>query len=93
MEHSLPDDVLRVTEAELQEKLSSYLDRVAHADEELVVVREGEPTYRLVEHPDYARAVSAEPGWAGLDYFTGHSALRGRGLGPLAAHGLHRIAP
>ncbi len=39
-------------------------------------------TYRLVEHPDYARAVSAEPGWAGLDYFTGHSAFRGRGLGP-----------
>jgi hypothetical protein len=39
----LPDDVLRVSEARLQEKLSSDLDRVAHADEELVVMREGEP--------------------------------------------------
>ena len=43
MEHSLPDDALRVSEAELHAKLSSYLDRVAHADEKFVVMREGEP--------------------------------------------------
>ena len=48
MEHPLPDDVLRVTEAELQEKLSTYLDRVTHADEELVVMREGEPIAAIV---------------------------------------------
>ncbi len=48
MEHSLPDDVLRVSEAELQAKLSTYLDRVTHADEELVVMREGEPIAAIV---------------------------------------------
>ncbi len=44
----LPDDVLRVTEAELQEKLPRWLDRVAHADEELVVMREGEPIAAVI---------------------------------------------
>ncbi len=39
----IPDDVLRVTEPELQEKLPVFLDRVAHAEEELVVLRDGEP--------------------------------------------------
>jgi len=26
-------------------------------------------TYRIEDHPDYARAVGAEPGWGGLVYF------------------------
>ena len=33
----IPDDITRVTEAELQEKLSAYLDRVAFAEDELLV--------------------------------------------------------
>ena len=37
----IPDDVLRVTEPELAEKLPIFLDRVAHAEQELVVLRDG----------------------------------------------------
>ncbi len=35
----IPDDVLRVSEPELAEKLSTLLDRVAYQEEELVVMR------------------------------------------------------
>ncbi len=44
----IPDDVLRVTEADLQAKLSTYLDCVTHADEELVVTRDGQPIAAIV---------------------------------------------
>lgn len=37
-------------------------------------------TYRISEYPAHARALDAEPGWAGLDYFLGEPAVRGRGL-------------
>ncbi len=44
----IPDDVLRVTEPELQEKLATLLDRVAYAEEELVVRRDGKPIAAVV---------------------------------------------
>ena len=44
----IPDDVLRVTEPELQEKLSTLLDRVAYAEEELVVMRDGQPIAAVI---------------------------------------------
>ncbi len=44
----IPDDVLRVSEPELGEKLSTLLDRVAYAEEELVVMRDGEPIAAVV---------------------------------------------
>ncbi len=44
----IPDDVLRVTEPELQEKLSSLLDRVAYAEEELVIMRDGKAIAAVV---------------------------------------------
>ncbi len=46
--HQVPDDVLRVTEPELQEKLATLLDRVAYAEEELVVRRDGKPIAAVV---------------------------------------------
>ena len=44
----IPDDVLRVTEPELAEKLSSLLDRVAYEEEELVIMRDGKPIAAVV---------------------------------------------
>ena len=44
----IPYDVLRVTEPELREKLSTPLDRVAYAEEELVVMRDGKPIAAVV---------------------------------------------
>ncbi len=44
----IPDDVLRVTEPELAEKLSTFLDRVAYAEGELVVMRDGKPIAAVV---------------------------------------------
>ena len=44
----IPDDVLRVTQPELQEKLPVFLDRVAHGEEELVVLRDGKPIAAVV---------------------------------------------
>ncbi len=44
----IPDDVLRVTEPELAEKLSTVLDRVAYQEEELVVMRDGKPLAAVV---------------------------------------------
>jgi RimJ/RimL family protein N-acetyltransferase len=37
-------------------------------------------TYLLGEYPDYAAALGADRGWAGLDYFIGAPSFRGRGL-------------
>ncbi len=42
------DEVIRVTEPELQEKLSTLLDRVAYAEEELVVMRDRKPIAAVV---------------------------------------------
>jgi len=39
-------------------------------------------TYDVMKCPEYARTIGAEVGWAGLDYFTGETAFRGRGLAP-----------
>ena len=44
----LPDDVTQVTEAELQEKLSTFLDRVAYQEDELVVLRDGQPIAAVI---------------------------------------------
>ena len=44
----IPDDVIRVTEPELQEKLSTYIDRVAFAEDELVVTRGGQPIAAVI---------------------------------------------
>ena len=44
----IPDDVIRVTEPELQEKLSRLLDQVAYQEEELVIMRDGKPIAAVV---------------------------------------------
>ena len=41
-------------------------------------------TYRIDDHPDYARAIDAEPDWSGMDFFIGEERFRGRGLAPRA---------
>lgn len=37
-------------------------------------------TYRIQDYPDYARKIEAEDDWAGVDFFVGEAAYRGRGL-------------
>ena len=37
-------------------------------------------TYHLRDYPQYAAKIDAEAGWAGIDYFVGEPAARGRGL-------------
>ncbi len=39
---------IQVTEAELQEKLSTFLDRVAFAEDEPVVMRDGQPIVAVI---------------------------------------------
>ena len=36
--------------------------------------------YRVADWPDYARAINAEDGWSGIDFFVGDAEFRGRGL-------------
>ena len=43
-----PEDITRVTEAELREKLSTYIDRVAFAEDELLVTRGGQPVAAVI---------------------------------------------
>ncbi len=43
-----PDHITRVSEAELREKLSTYIDRVAFADDELLVTRGGQPVAAVI---------------------------------------------
>ena len=43
-----PDDITRVTEAELREKLSTFIDCVAYAEDELVVMRDGQPIAAVI---------------------------------------------
>ncbi len=73
MEHSLPDDVLRVSEAELQAKLSTYLDRVTHEDEELVVMREGEPIAAILALRHLVREVEEQLGEERLNVLLGET--------------------
>ncbi len=44
----IPDDITQVTEAELREKLSTYIDRVAFAEDELLVTRGGQPVAAVI---------------------------------------------
>ncbi len=37
-------------------------------------------TYRIADYPDFAAALGAAPGWAGLDYLIGTPEFRGLGL-------------
>ncbi|MGA7990877.1 MAG: GNAT family N-acetyltransferase [Thermoanaerobaculia bacterium] len=39
--------------------------------------------YAIASFPEYARAIRAEPGWFGVDFFIGEARLRGRGLAPI----------
>ncbi len=73
MEHSLPDDVLRVSEAELQAKLSTYLDRVTHADEKFVVMREGEPVAAILALRHLVREVEEQLGEERLNVLLGET--------------------
>ena len=46
---------------------------------------DGEPagywqTYRIADHPEYARQIDAAPEWSGMDFFIGEARYRGRGL-------------
>ncbi len=44
MEHpQIPDDITQVTEAELRASLTTFIDCVAFAEDELVVIRDGQP--------------------------------------------------
>ncbi len=43
-----PDDITQVTKAELAEKLSTYIDRVAFAEDELLVTRGGQPVAAVI---------------------------------------------
>ncbi len=42
------DDITQVTEAELREKLSTYIDRVAFAEDEILVTRGGQPVAAVI---------------------------------------------
>ena len=44
----IPDDITRVTEAELRADLTTFLDCVAYAEDELVVMRDGQPIAAVV---------------------------------------------
>lgn len=44
----IPDDITQVTEAELRDGLTTFIDRVAFAEAELVVVRDGEPVAAVI---------------------------------------------
>lgn len=73
----------------LEEVGVRYRDRIEGRDPTRVYVSivDGEDagmfqTYRTADHPGYDRAIGGEPGWAGMDYFTGEARFRGIGLGP-----------
>ncbi len=44
----IPEDITHVTEAELREKLSTFIDRVAFAEDELLVKRGGQPVAAVI---------------------------------------------
>ncbi len=49
----IPDDITRVTEAELRDGLTTFLDCVAYAEDELVVMRDGQPIAAVVSMEGY----------------------------------------
>ena len=51
-----PDDITQVSEVELREKLPTFIDRVAFAEDELLITRGGQP----------AAAVISMEGWRAL---------------------------
>ncbi len=44
----IPDDITRVTEAELRADLTTFIDCVAYAEDELVVMRDGQPIAAVI---------------------------------------------
>ncbi len=44
----IPNDITRVTEAELRAGLATFLDCVAYAEDELVVMRDGQPIAAVI---------------------------------------------
>ena len=42
------DDITKVTEAELRAELTTFIDRIAFADDELLVTRGGEPVAAVI---------------------------------------------
>ena len=44
----IPEDITQVTEAQLRDDLTTYIDRVAFAEDELVVTRDGAPVAAVI---------------------------------------------
>ena len=44
----IPHDITRVTEAELRDDLATFLNCVAYAEDELVVMRDGQPIAAVI---------------------------------------------
>ncbi len=44
----IPDDITQVSEAEQREKLSTFIDRVRFAKDELLVTRGGQPVAAVI---------------------------------------------
>ncbi len=57
----IPHDITKVTEAELRDDLATFLDCVAFAEDELVVMRDGQPI----------AAVISMDGWQALRHVLG----------------------
>ncbi len=56
MEHQptpIPDDVTKVTDAELRADLATFLDCIAYAEDELVVMRDGRPIAAVISMDGY----------------------------------------
>jgi len=84
------DPVLRwyahkpMTLAEVEAKYLGLIEGTV-ATRGFVLRVDGEPagywqTYRIADHPEYARQIDAEPEWSGMDFFIGEAQYRGRGL-------------
>ncbi len=46
--HEIPEDITQVTEAQLRDDLTTFIDRVAFAEDELVVTRGGQPVAAVI---------------------------------------------
>ncbi len=44
----IPHDITKVTEAELRDDLATFLNCVAYAEDELVVMRDGQPIAAVI---------------------------------------------
>ncbi len=62
----IPDDITRVTEAELRADLTTFIDCVAYAEDELVVMRDGQPIAAAIfnnlvdSDPEFRRLVEEQ---------------------------------